>query len=179
MTAVPQVGSKLARSACGTKRSVRAAPCASAGVARRGEAASAAAPAADFRNLRRFMVFPHPASVRHPTLEHDAEKWVPVFGKHHAPTIGRRRHNATVKKSERGRRFGRFRPMESLLKFLPARRQPVIVRYGASAVLVLVVFAFRLGAGPAAGEYSFIFFIPPILAAAVLFDRGSGFVATA
>jgi hypothetical protein len=20
-------------------------------------------------------------------LEHDAEKWVPVFGKHHAPTI--------------------------------------------------------------------------------------------
>ena len=30
----------------------------------------------------------------------------------------------------------------------------------------------RLGAGPAAGEYSFIFFIPPILMASVLFDRG-------
>jgi len=42
--------------------------------------------------------------------------------------------------------------MESLLKFLPARPQPIIVRYGASAALVLVCFAFRLGAGPAAGE---------------------------
>jgi len=71
-----------------------------------------------------------------------------------------------------------FPSMESLLKFLPARPQPVLVRYGASAILVLVFFVFRLGAGPAAGEYSFIFFIPPILAAAVLFDRGSGFVAT-
>jgi len=69
--------------------------------------------------------------------------------------------------------------MEALLKFLPARPQPIVVRYGASAALVLVSFAFRLGAGPAAGEYSFIFFIPPILAASVLFDRGSGFVATA
>jgi two-component sensor histidine kinase len=68
--------------------------------------------------------------------------------------------------------------MESLLKFLPARPQPIIVRYGASAALVLVCFAFRLGAGPAAGEYSFIFFIPPILMASVLFDRGSGFAAT-
>jgi two-component sensor histidine kinase len=68
--------------------------------------------------------------------------------------------------------------MESLLKFLPRRPQPIFVRYGASAVMVLVFFAFRLGAGPAAGQYSFIFFIPPILAASVLFDRGSGFVAT-
>jgi len=68
--------------------------------------------------------------------------------------------------------------MESLLKFLPERPQPVHVRYGVSAVMVLVFFAFRLGAGPAAGQYSFIFFIPPILAASVLFDRGSGFVAT-
>jgi len=69
--------------------------------------------------------------------------------------------------------------MEALLKFLPARPQPVAVRYGASAALVLIFFAFRLGAGPAAGTYSFIFFIPPILLASVLFDRGSGFVATA
>ena len=68
--------------------------------------------------------------------------------------------------------------MESLLKFLPPRPQPILVRYGASAILVLVFFVFRLGTGAAAGEYSFIFFIPPILASAVLFDRGSGFIAT-
>jgi two-component sensor histidine kinase len=68
--------------------------------------------------------------------------------------------------------------MESLLKFLPARPQPVLVRYGTSAVMVLVFFAFRFGTGTAAGPYGFIFFIPPILAASVLFDRGSGFFAT-
>jgi two-component sensor histidine kinase len=68
--------------------------------------------------------------------------------------------------------------MEALLKFLPPRPQPILVRYGAFALLVLVFFVFRLGAGPAAGEYSFIFFIPPILAASVVFDRGSGFFAT-
>jgi len=69
--------------------------------------------------------------------------------------------------------------MESLLKFLPARPQPVLVRYSASAVMVLVFFAFHLGAGQAAGNYGFILFIPPIMVAAVLFDRGSGFFATA
>jgi len=42
-----------------------------------------------------------------------------------------------------------------------------------------VFFAFRQGAGVAADRYGFIFFIPPILAASVMFDRGSGFVATA
>jgi two-component sensor histidine kinase len=80
--------------------------------------------------------------------------------------------------AERAQHFGRFYPMESLLKFLPPRPQPILVRYGVSAVMVLVFFAFHLGAGPAAGEYGFILFIPPILAAAVLFDRGSGFFAT-
>src|SRR5262249_32604124 len=77
---------------------------------------------------------------------------------------------------------GAVRPfpcMESLLKFLPPRPQPILVRYGASAVMVLIFFIFRLGAGPGAGEHCFIFFIPPILPAAVMFDRGSGFVATA
>ncbi len=69
--------------------------------------------------------------------------------------------------------------MESLLKFLPSKPQPMWVRYGVTAVLVLVFFVFRLGASPAAGQYGFIFFIPPILAASIAFDRGSGFVATA
>lgn len=69
--------------------------------------------------------------------------------------------------------------MENLLKLLPARPQPPVVRYGVSAILIAIFFALRLGAGPAAGEYGFIFFIPPILLAAIIFDRGSGFVATA
>src|ERR1700736_5701430 len=66
MLAVPQVGSKLARSACGTKRKLRAAPCASAGAARRGETATAAAPAADVRNLRRFICLLAPPGLPPP-----------------------------------------------------------------------------------------------------------------
>lgn len=69
--------------------------------------------------------------------------------------------------------------MESLLKLLPSRPQPPLVRYGLTAILVAIFFVFRLGAGSAAGEYSFIFFIPPILIAAIVFDRGSGVWATA
>jgi hypothetical protein len=51
-----QIGSKLARSACGTKRSVRAAArCEIAGVAR--PPAAATEPAAVFKNVRRSMMF--------------------------------------------------------------------------------------------------------------------------
>jgi two-component sensor histidine kinase len=68
--------------------------------------------------------------------------------------------------------------VEHLLKFLPTR-QPLLVRYGVSAILVAIFFVLRLGAGEAAGQYSFILFIPPILLASIIFDRGSGFAATA
>src|SRR5262247_2910814 len=54
-----QIGSKLARSACGTRRNVRAAArCEMAGGARMPPVASAPAPAAVFRNVRRSMIFP-------------------------------------------------------------------------------------------------------------------------
>src|SRR5436309_2648689 len=53
---VPQIGSKLARSACGTKRSVRApARCDIAGVASPPAVVNVAAPAADFRKTLRSM----------------------------------------------------------------------------------------------------------------------------
>src|SRR5262245_50745919 len=54
---VPQTGSKLARSACGTNRSVRAAArCEIAGVAKEPATDKAPAPAADFRNVLRSMM---------------------------------------------------------------------------------------------------------------------------
>jgi two-component sensor histidine kinase len=68
--------------------------------------------------------------------------------------------------------------VERLLQLLPTRPQPLLIRYGAAALLVLIFFVFRLGIGQAAGEYSFILFVSPILLASILFDRGSGFVAT-
>jgi two-component sensor histidine kinase len=69
--------------------------------------------------------------------------------------------------------------VESLLKFLPSKPQPLLLRYGVTAILVLVFFIFRAGFGPAVGRYAFILYIPPILLASILFDRGSGFLATA
>lgn len=68
--------------------------------------------------------------------------------------------------------------MERLLHFLPTRPQPLLLRWSVTAVLVAIFVVFRLGAGPAAGQYSFIFFIPPILLASILFDGGSGAFAT-
>jgi two-component sensor histidine kinase len=69
--------------------------------------------------------------------------------------------------------------MEGLLKLLPPRRQPMVLRYGVTAVLVLVFLIFRIGLGPLAGQYGFLMFIPAILLASIMFDRGSGFLAVA
>lgn len=68
--------------------------------------------------------------------------------------------------------------MEELLKLLPGP-QPLAVRYGVTAAMVLLTFAVRLGIHDTAGEYGFIVFIPAIVAAGLLFDRGSGFLALA
>src|SRR5262249_3601906 len=62
---VPQMGSKLARSACGTKRSVRAAArCEIAGLAKEPATERAPAPATDFRNALRSMMVPSIALSR-------------------------------------------------------------------------------------------------------------------
>jgi two-component sensor histidine kinase len=68
--------------------------------------------------------------------------------------------------------------VETLLKFLPPPGQPRVTRYGAAAVLVAVFFLLSLGAGVAAGPFEFLFLILPVLLASVLYDRGSGFLAT-
>lgn len=68
--------------------------------------------------------------------------------------------------------------VETLLKFLPSTGQPAAIRYGVSIVLVAVFFVFRLGAGETVDPHGLIFFIPPVLLASVLFDRGCGFAAT-
>jgi two-component sensor histidine kinase len=61
-----------------------------------------------------------------------------------------------------------------------SRAQPVAVRYGATLLLVLVALLLRLALEPALPPgYPFSFFYVAILASSTLFDRGSGFVATA
>jgi two-component sensor histidine kinase len=69
--------------------------------------------------------------------------------------------------------------MENLLRLLPSQPQPPLVRIGVSAILVVLFFIFRLEAGVGADEYGFIFYVVPILLSAIVFDRGSGFFATA
>lgn len=68
--------------------------------------------------------------------------------------------------------------VETLLKLLPPPGQPRLIRYSVTAALVVVFFMISLGAGVAAGPFEFVFLILPILLASVLYDRGSGFLAT-
>src|ERR1700740_524023 len=72
----------------------------------------------------------------------------------------------------------RLRTMESLLRLLPGP-QPFIVRYGITAAMVLLTFALPPGIQERAGDYGFVLFVPAIMAAALMFDRGTGFFALA
>jgi two-component sensor histidine kinase len=68
--------------------------------------------------------------------------------------------------------------MEALFRLLPGP-QSVLVRYGATGLLVLIGFALRAGSSEITGPYGFLFFILPIVASALLFDRGTGVFAVA
>jgi two-component system, sensor histidine kinase PdtaS len=68
--------------------------------------------------------------------------------------------------------------MEALLRLLPGP-QSLLVRYGATILFVLVAFAIRYALQSYAGPYGFLIFILPVVASGLLFDRGTGFFATA
>ncbi len=68
--------------------------------------------------------------------------------------------------------------MEALVRYLPGP-QPILIRYGVTALLVLLAFAARVGLGNYSGAYGFLFFILPVVVSALLFDRGTGFFAIA
>lgn len=74
--------------------------------------------------------------------------------------------------------------MDRLLEILPARPQPLIVRYGATALIIAVCFLIVLGLRPRQGVLGFFFLLPTIFfvgifAASILFDHASGILATA
>jgi two-component sensor histidine kinase len=66
--------------------------------------------------------------------------------------------------------------MNELFRLLPGP-QPAWLKYGATVVMVAVTYVLRLGLGEQTGQYGFILFVPAIVAAGLLFDRGSGFLA--
>jgi two-component sensor histidine kinase len=68
--------------------------------------------------------------------------------------------------------------MEALFRLLPGP-QPIIVRYGATVALVMFAFALRMMVAEATGQYGFLLFILPVVVSGLLFDRGTGFFATA
>lgn len=59
------------------------------------------------------------------------------------------------------------------------RHLPWVVRYGATAILVLLSFALRQTFSDALREFPFLLFFPALILSAVLFNRGSGLIATA
>ena len=67
--------------------------------------------------------------------------------------------------------------MTNLLKWLPAKPQPILLRYGATTLLVAACFlALRL-VEQTTGVNSFFLMYPAVFLSAVLFDRGTGIYA--
>src|SRR5262245_54165498 len=72
-----------------------------------------------------------------------------------------------------------YRGMEQILWLLPKHRQPVLVRYGVSAAIILVCCAVQYAIYRVAGFAGLFLLLPGIFVAGILFDRGSAFFATA
>ena len=67
--------------------------------------------------------------------------------------------------------------MENLLKWLPERPQPIWLRYGVTTLFVLACFGLMRLVETQTGVSCFFVMYPAVFLAAVMFDRGSGFLA--
>lgn len=65
-----------------------------------------------------------------------------------------------------------------LLTLLPKQQKSVWVRYGATTAIVACAAILRLALDDALQGYPLLLFIPAVFLAALLFDKGSGFLAT-
>jgi two-component sensor histidine kinase len=68
--------------------------------------------------------------------------------------------------------------MERLLHFLPAKTQPLYVRYGATMLIMGVSIAVQIGIEAQSGFTGLFFLLPGIFLCGFLFDRGSSFFGT-
>jgi two-component sensor histidine kinase len=69
--------------------------------------------------------------------------------------------------------------VENILSYLASHRYSLVTRYSVTAFITLVFTLLRVEMGERAGVYGFFVFIPAIFLASLLFDRGSGLLATA
>lgn len=70
-------------------------------------------------------------------------------------------------------------PENLLFHLLPPRGQSVVVRYGATAVILAVFIVFQFALSNTVTNRPFLLFTLPVFLSALLFNRGSGFLATA
>jgi len=68
--------------------------------------------------------------------------------------------------------------METLFRLLPGP-QPALVRYGATALIVLAAYGLRLSVGEGTGRFGFIHFVLPVVISSLIFSRGTGYFAVA
>ncbi len=68
--------------------------------------------------------------------------------------------------------------MERLLPLLPEPSQPLVVRYGVSALLSVCSLAVFAAVEVQSGFIGLFLLLPAIFVAGMMFDRGSGFIAT-
>jgi two-component sensor histidine kinase len=68
--------------------------------------------------------------------------------------------------------------MERVLAWLPKKPQHILVRYGATTILVAVCYALMRFVEARSGISCFFLMYPAVFLAAIAFDRGSGFLAT-
>ena len=68
--------------------------------------------------------------------------------------------------------------MENVLSYLASHRYSLVTRYSVTVFITLIFTLLRVEMGDRAGTYGFFVFIPAIFLSSLLFDRGSGLVAT-
>ncbi len=92
----------------------------------------------------------------------------------------KRRQSGAARGVAHARRLAYPRPMsvEMLQRLQPLRSLPLLVQYLATALIALAFFGLRYLLGGAGEQLPlFILFMPAVLLAAFLFDRGSGYFA--
>lgn len=64
------------------------------------------------------------------------------------------------------------------ITLLPTKRYPLLVRYAATLLIIAIAFVLHLAMDEELRQYSLQLFMPAIFLTALLFDKGSGFLAT-
>jgi K+-sensing histidine kinase KdpD len=68
--------------------------------------------------------------------------------------------------------------MKMLVRFMPMKKYPAWIRYGATSLIITSLFLLRLVIEDVLQGYPLLLFFPGIFLASLVFNRGSGLLAT-